>query len=88
MVDVNGNISPSGKEVELVSADDWADMSVSDLFDQKIILNNRLSIVAVHGSPAMIKQIQIGMMQLDHMIASKEKVKYDKNKDDGLTGLI
>ncbi len=88
MVDVNGNITPSGKSVEDISADDWADMTVTELFDQKIILNNRLSIVAAHGTPAMMKQIKIGMMQLESIINSKEDIKYDKNKDDGLTGLI
>ncbi len=88
MTDVNGNITPSGKAVDDVCADDWGDMSVTQLFDQKIILNNRLSIVASHGTPAMMKQIKIGMLQLEAIINSKEEIKYNKNKDDGLTGLI
>jgi len=29
MADVNGNITPSGKEIELVSADKWMDMTVN-----------------------------------------------------------
>ncbi len=88
MVDVNGNITPSGQTIEVVSADEWGDMSISNLLDQKIILNNRLAMIAAHGSPAMLRQINIGMMQLDAILASKEKIKYDKHKDDGLTGLI
>ncbi len=88
MVDVNGNMTPSGQEIELVSSEEWGDMSISNLMDQKIILSNRLAIVEAYGTPAMMRQFKIGMMQIDAVLQSKEKIKYDKNKDDGLTGLI
>jgi len=89
MVDVNGNMTPSGKEVELVSADEWMDMTVSQLFDQRIVLNNRLAIILECGNPAMIKQIQIGIKQLDAVLQHKQTIKPKKNKkENALTGLI
>jgi len=89
MADVNGDLTPSGNEVELVSADEWANMNVSQLFDQRIVLNNRLAIVSQYGNPGMIKQIQMGIQQLDVVLQYKENRKSKKNKKEkALTGLI
>ena len=89
MADVNTH-TPSGKEVELVSADEWKDMNVTQLFDQKMVLNNRLTAVLQYGNPAMIKQITIGIQQLDAIIAHKERqnIKKINNRNRDLTGLI
>ncbi len=90
MADVNGTHTPSGREVELVSADKWMDMSVTELFDQRITLNNRLNAVMTFGNPAMIKQLQLGVMQIDNIIKHKEQEQFKKinNRNRDLTGLI
>lgn len=89
MADVNTH-TPSGQEVELVSADEWKNMNITQLFDQKMILNNRLTAVMQYGNPAMIKQINLGIKQLDAIIAYKEKQHIQKinNRNRDLTGLI
>lgn len=89
MADVNTH-TPSGQEVELVSAEEWKDMTVTQLFDQKMILNNRLTAVMQFGNPLMIKQITLGIKQLDALIAHKEKqnIKKINNRNRDLTGLI
>ena len=89
MADVNTH-TPSGQEVELVSAEEWKDMTVTQLFDQQMILNNRLTAVMQYGNPAMIKQITIGIKQLEAIIAYKEKqhIKKINNRNRDLTGLI
>ena len=89
MADVNTH-TPSGQEVELVSAEEWKDMTITQLFDQQMILNNRLTAVMQYGNPAMIKQITIGIKQLEAIIAYKEKqhIKKINNRNRDLTGLI
>jgi len=89
MVDVATH-RPDGTEVELVSADEWVDMSINDLFEQKTILNNRLNTVAQFGNPQMLKQMQFGIQQLDGIIRYKEQqhIKNINNRNRDLTGLI
>ncbi len=82
--------TPSGAEVEIVSADEWADMSVTQLFDQRIVLANRLALCAQFGNPGMLKQISMGLHQIDAIIKYKEQKKLkniDKRQRD-ITGLI
>jgi len=89
MADVNTH-TPSGVEVEIVSADDWMDMSITDLFDQRIILSNRLGACVQFGNPNMLKQIQAGINQIDMILRHKEKTKRkntDKRQRD-IVGLI
>ena len=90
MADVNGKYTPSGKEVELVDATEWMNMSVTQLFDQRITLNNRYAMASEYGGPAMLKQIQMGIAQIDAIIKHKEKER-NKNiskRDKDLVGLI
>lgn len=82
--------TPSGAEVEIVSANDWADMSVTQLFDQRIVLANRLALCAQFGNPGMLKQINMGLNQIDAIIRYKEQKRLkniDKRQRD-ITGLI
>jgi hypothetical protein len=89
MADVNTH-RPDGTEVELVSADEWANMSITQLFEQQLILQNRLTAVMQYGNPAMIKQITIGVKQLEAIINQKERQNIRKinNRNRDLTGLI
>ncbi len=89
MVDMNTH-TPSGAEVELVTADEWNDMSVTQLFDQRIILNNRFAACSQFGNPGMLKQMQLGIRQLDMIIRYKEqqKIKNTDKRQRDITGLI
>jgi hypothetical protein len=89
MADVNTH-TPSGEEVEVVTAEEWANMSITELYDQKMILNSRLTAVMQFGNPTMLKQIQLGIRQLDTVISYKEqqKIKKINNRNRDLTGLI
>lgn len=82
--------TPSGTEVEIVSADEWTDMTVTELFDQRIVLSNRLALCAQFGNPNMLKQINFGIQQIDAIIKFKEQKRIkniDKRQRD-ITGLI
>ena len=82
--------TPSGTEVEIVSADEWTDMTVTQLFDQRIVLANRLALCAQFGNPNMLKQINFGIQQIDAIIKFKEQKRIkniDKRQRD-ITGLI
>jgi len=90
MADVNTHMPSTGKEVELVDADTWLEMSITDLFDQRIILNNRLSTCAQYGNPNMLKQMQAGIRKIDMILSYKEQQnnkKIDKRQKD-IVGLI
>ena len=89
MADVNGDTTPSGKHVELVSADLWPNMTVNELMDQRIVLANRLAIASQYANPAMLRQLQMGLNRLDAILKSKENIDYrkPKHKKDP-TGLI
>ncbi len=90
MVDVNTHMPSTGKEVELVNADTWTTMSIIDLFDQRIILNNRLSACAQYGNPNMLRQMQAGIKQIDTILSYKEqqKIKKTDKKQKDIIGLI
>lgn len=91
MADVNGKYTPSGREVELVTADDWMDMSVTDLFDQRITLNNRYAAASQYGgNTTMLRQIRAGIQRIDAIINYKEQQKrknINKRQKD-IVGLI
>lgn len=90
MADVSTHMPSTGTEVELVDASEWKEMSVVQLFDQRIILNNRFAMASQYGNPNMLKQIQMGIATIDAIIKYKETQKrknVDKRQRD-ITGLI
>ncbi len=69
-VDVNGDKTPiTRKPIELVSADEWATMSLGELQQQKGILQARMNIAASH-SPQLLPAMRKGIAQLDAIIGS------------------
>lgn len=59
------------KPIQQVQSDQWRDMSVSELWDQRAILMQRLGYASQFGHPSMIQQISIGIEMLDALIDSK-----------------
>jgi len=90
MGDVNTHMPSTGAEVELVDADTWMTMSITDLFDQRIILNNRLAACAQYGNPNMLRQMQAGIKQIDMILNHKEKHnrKNTNKRQKDIVGLI
>ena len=90
MSDVNGNVTPWGKEVVQVDASEWHKLSISDLMDQRIVLNNRLAVASQYGGPAMVVQIQKGIAMLDAILKQKEQEAFKKtaNNTSEPSGLI
>lgn len=71
-VPVHGDITPiTRKKIEQLDSTLWPDMSVSQLWDQRIILNNRLQQASSTGSGAIVQQLQRGLQQLDALIKQK-----------------
>lgn len=62
----------SKKPIEQIDAELWPDMDIGELWDQKTFLQTRHnSLVAASGHPAIIAQMQIGLDNLDAIIAHK-----------------
>jgi hypothetical protein len=71
-VDVAGNKTPiTKKDVQQVRADRWHEMSVSELYDQKGILDGRLVAAAQLGNFNLLRQVQMGIDAINEVIAQK-----------------
>ncbi len=58
-------------ENKQIAADKWTTMTISELYAQKLILNDRLSAAAQVSNLPMYNQIQRGMIELDRIIQQK-----------------
>jgi hypothetical protein len=71
-IDVAGDKTPISKTpVQQVHADRWHSMSVQELFEQKSILDGRLVAAAQVGSIVLMRQIQMGIDQIQQIITQK-----------------
>jgi len=79
-VDVNGDITPTTRQkIGTVTGDEWSEMSVSELYNQRSVLIERLN-YASSIAPTMVPVLQQGIARLDAHIRSKT--------NDNDTGLI
>lgn len=73
-VPVNGDITPiTRKKIEQVDSSQWNEMTVSELYDQRIILSNRMSQASMSGNPAILQQIECGLRALDAIISERSQ---------------
>lgn len=72
-VSVEGDLTPiTRQKIESVDSTDWDMMTVGQLYDQRIVLTNRMQQAAQSSFGAMaIKQMQTGLAQIDTLIAQK-----------------
>lgn len=71
-IDVSSNKTPiTKKDVQQVRADKWHEMSVSELYDQKGILDGRLVAAAQLGNFNLLRQVQMGIDAINEIIAQK-----------------
>lgn len=65
-------ISTHTPETEnLVSADKWQEMTVNELYEQKMILQNRIFASSEMKNRSVMTQLQRGMVQLEAIIQQK-----------------
>jgi len=66
---VNGDVTPTLREpIAAVEPENWNEMSVSDLHDQKIILNNRITMSYQCGQSSLVGQLQAGISHIDAIL--------------------
>jgi len=71
-IDVNGSITPITKqEVPLVLPDQWSSMSISELYQQLNILQDRLTAAYELKQFRLIPQIQQGIDKINIFIKNK-----------------
>lgn len=71
-VPVNGDVTPiTRRKIEKLDTSRWYEMNISELTDQRIILNNRIMYASTSGNGGVIQQLQRGLAQLDQLIAEK-----------------
>lgn len=71
-VNVNGDITPiSRKKIENLDSMKWPDMSISELTDQRIILNNRIMQASASGNLGIVQQLKRGLFYLDELMVEK-----------------
>lgn len=67
-----GSITPiTYKPIDIVDASKWHEMTISELYDQKAILGQRLVMANQIGNYSILQQIQSGMALIDEVIESK-----------------
>lgn len=79
-IDVNGPVTPITKQpVEQIDAEDWDNLNVSQLWDQRAVLVERMNYVAANCGPHVSVQLQRGIARLDALIESKHKANGEIN---------
>lgn len=71
--DVNSNFTPTTHEpIPTMEGDMWGKMTVSELYDQLLILQKRYYIALDMGKGDMAEQIQRGLYELEQRIRTKQ----------------
>ena len=79
-VDADATLTPiTRKEIRPVDATQWAEMSLTELYEQKAILESRRLQLYEIEQPAMAQQVEKGIALIDLVI---------KKKNDGLPRLM
>ena len=72
-VPVDGDVTPTlRQEIKQVNANDWHKMSISELWEQRTTLNNRLVYAQQYAHPSIVQQLQNGLNTIDAILRSKE----------------
>lgn len=68
-VSVNDDITPTTRQkIEQVTPDKWHLMDINALYDQRIVLNNRMVMALQTGHGNIASQLQQGLNQLDGLM--------------------
>ena len=73
-VSVNGDVTPTLREpITKVDANDWSEMTASELWEQKSTLMTRMAYAQQMYNPQITAQIQRGITVIDQLLAQKSK---------------
>lgn len=68
-VSVDGDVTPTLREpIKSVTPGDWTEMSTTQLWEQRSILQTRIHYASSTGHPALIAQIQRGVATIDAIL--------------------
>lgn len=72
-VSVDGDVTPTLREkIEQVDPHGWGKMSVSELWEQKTTLMNRVVMAQQAGHPELVPQIQRGINTIDAILTARQ----------------
>lgn len=64
----------TNKPIPQIDADDWANLSINELYDQQSFLHTRLNIVAQNsGHPDIMAQMRLGIARIEAIIQAKNQ---------------
>lgn len=86
-VSVTDNITPITRhEIPQIDSSQWPEMSINDLVEQRMHLNERLFLAGSSGNTAIIDQLQKGLNALDALIRHRcEEAEENDSSVDGST---
>lgn len=77
-VSVEGDVTPITREpISTVKPVEWKDMTSSQLWEEKMVLQQRIAAAASCGHPELIVQIQRGIAVLDQYLGEKQSQQDD-----------
>lgn len=66
-------ITPISREpIDRVQAEYWQSLSLSELFDERVTLNNRITYMYEMNKPDIARQIERGVAIIDQIVKQKE----------------
>lgn len=72
-VSVEANITPTTREpVPEVKPTEWKEMSTSQLWEEKTVLQQRIAAAVSCGHPELVVQIQRGIAVIDQILGEKQ----------------
>ncbi len=72
-ISVTADITPiTHQKVEKLNASLWDDMTTSDLFKQRLVLQQRIDAVALMGNYPMHHQLTLGMLKLNKVLSERD----------------
>ncbi len=72
-ISVDADITPiSHEKVEKLNATEWDEMTTTDLFKQRLILQQRIDACARMGNLPMHQQLIKGMLRLNSVLSTRD----------------
>ncbi len=86
-VNINAKITPITRvKIEQVTPENWHLMDINTLWEQRIILTNRMIAANQAGHAEIAKQVNAGVMKIDSLLQKKSEE--EEEKVDTFTGTL
>lgn len=88
-VNINADITPITRvKIEQVTPEKWHLMDINALWDQRIILANRMIAANQSGHMELAKQVNAGVMRIDALLEKKADEEEEKQNSNIGTGTL